>query len=171
MAIDVFISVGRTSTTEQEAFVSSIKKYLIDHGLTPQAVGRSNFSPLQPLNNIKQLMDQCGGTLVIAFKRIRIRDGHESRGDNTKISIRNEDIPTVWNHLEAGMAYSLGHPLLVVAEQGLRNEGILESGHDWYILRVDLNAPITNNPEFAEIFTEWKKQIYEFNKMKEDKDV
>jgi hypothetical protein len=170
METNVFISVGRTSTPEQEEFVYSFEQFLIGNGFTPRTVGRTDFSSLQPLKFIKQLMKQCSGTVVIAFERIHIQGGLERRGSGTKTVIRNENIPTVWNHIEAGMAYVLGHPLLVIAEQGLRIEGVLESDHDWYIQWVDINIPISSNREFAGIFTDWKKQVNEYNQTKEVKD-
>lgn len=171
MAIDVFMSVGRTSTAAQEEFVSEIEQYLRDSGLTPRTVGRTDFSSLQPLKSIKQLMNQCAGTVVIAFERIHIQEGLERRGSGTEKLIRNESLPTVWNQIEAGMAYVLGHPLLVIVEQGLRSEGLLETGYDWYIQWVDTDVSIVNDQEFAEIFADWKKRVDEHNQTKEVKDV
>lgn len=164
MAIDVFISVGRTSTPEQEEFVLVIEKYLRDNGLEPRAIGRSDFSSQQPLKFIERLMNQCSGTVIIAFERIHIHEGIEKRGSEAEKSIQNLNLPTVWNQIEASMAYLIGQPLLVIVEQGLYREGLLETGYDWYVQWVNIDASILNNKEFKGVFAEWKSRVEEYKK-------
>jgi hypothetical protein len=85
MAIDVFVSVGRTSTHKQEEFISSIEQYMRGAGLNPRTVGRNDFSSKQPLVFISELMRECSGTVIIAFERIYIGNGIERRdSDNEK---------------------------------------------------------------------------------------
>lgn len=162
MAIDVFISVGRTSTPEQEEFVSAIEKYLRDNGLEPRAIGRSDFSSQQPLKFVEHLMNQCSGTVIIAFERIHIQEGIERRGSDAEKSIRNVNLPTVWNQIEASMAYVIGQPLLVIVEQGLSSEGLLETGYDWYVQWVNIDASTLNNKEFKGVFADWKRRVEEY---------
>ena len=47
--------------------------------------------------------------------------------------LENEGLPTVWNQIEAAMAYTLGRPLLVIVEDGLVSEGLLEGKYDWIV--------------------------------------
>lgn len=46
------------------------------------------------------------------------------------------------------MAYVLGHPLLVIVENGSRNEGLLEAGFDWYVQYVDLESSVLSSKQF-----------------------
>ena len=164
MAIDVFVSVGRTSTPEQEKFVASIEQYLRDNDLNPRTVGRSDFSSKQPLQFIEELMQQCSGTVIIAFERIYIEEGIERRTSDNESEILKETMPTVWNQIEATMAYTYKQPLLVMVEKGLRKEGLLETGYDWYVQLVDIDAKILHGREFAGVFNDWKKRVEKYQK-------
>jgi hypothetical protein len=164
MAIDVFMSVGRTSTPKQEAFVAAIEQYLRDNGLNPRCVGRTDFSSLQPLKFIEQLMGQCSGTIIIAFERVHIADGFDKRGSSNQKQITKQNVATVWNQIEAAIAYILGHPLMVIVENGLRSEGLLETGYDWYMQGMDMQASDLQTREFAGVFNDWKKRVEDYQK-------
>lgn len=159
MAHSIFISVGRTVCPEQEAFVSAIEEYIRSQGFVPRAVGRSDFSSSHPLKFIQTLMNECAGTVVIAFERVRIVDGIDRRGSSEEKNISNQILPTVWNQIEAAMAYVLGHPLLVIVENGARDEGLLEAGYDWYVQRVDLDPAIFAKKQFIGVFADWKRRV------------
>lgn len=155
--INVFVSVGNTTDPNQEAFIAAIEKHLRDNGLNPRTIGRSDFSSIQPLKFIEQVMQECYGTLVLAFERVLIKKGLE-RGTEP---ISNTKLPSVWNQVEAGMAYVLKHPLMVIVENGIRAEGILEFGYDWYVQRVDVNPLIVEDQEFKGVFEDWKERVTE----------
>ena len=69
--IKVFVSVGRTSTPQQEQFVSAIEAHMLANGLTPQSLGRNYWSSQQPLRAIDELMSQCSGVAIVGFERNR----------------------------------------------------------------------------------------------------
>ncbi|NTW50217.1 MAG: hypothetical protein HGB19_10915 [Chlorobiales bacterium] len=104
-------------------------------------------------------MNECAGTVVIAFERVRIVDGIDRRGSSEEKNISNQILPTVWNQIEAAMAYVLGHPLLVIVENGARDEGLLEAGYDWYVQRVDLDPAIFAKKQFIGVFADWKRRV------------
>jgi hypothetical protein len=159
MATDVFLSVGRTATAQQEEFVDEFIKFLASQGLTPRAVGRNEFSAERPLKFIGRVMRECRGTVVLAFERIHIESGTEMRGSPSPLDLAGFRLPTVWNQIEAAMAHVLQHPLLVVVEKGLRTEGLLEASQEWYVLRIDLDRAALTTPEFVGVFNDWKKRM------------
>lgn len=171
MTIDVFISVGRTATPEQEAFVSAVEEYLRANGLNPRALGRSDFSSLQPLKFIEQVMNDCSGTVVLAFERIHVFEGVELEGGADEKQIIDAKVPTIWNQIEAAMAYVLKQPLLVIVEKGLRNEGLLEFGYDWYVQWVNVDPAIVEGREFVGVFADWKKRVITYHQSKERNNV
>jgi hypothetical protein len=126
--LSVFMSVGRTSTSQQEAFVSAIEQYLKVQGLTPRALGRTDFSSEQPLKFVAEVMRQCSGTVIIAFERRHVLKAVEMRGSENPVTMENANLPTVWNQIEAAQAYTLGQPLLVIVERSLHSEGLLQDG-------------------------------------------
>jgi hypothetical protein len=164
MPVNVFLSVGRASTPEQEQFISALEKYLSSNGLTPQTVGRTYFKNQQPLKSVTECMADCAGTIILAFERLYIQDGTERRGSKQQSPLGNVTLPTVWNQIEAAMAYALGHPLLVLVENGIKSEGLLEHGYDWYVKWIDLQDTAFAQPEFIGVFTDWKRAVEDNSK-------
>jgi hypothetical protein len=160
-AKEVFVSVGRTSTPEQERFVSAVEDLLRSNGLEPRTAGRTSFSADQPLVHVRDLMKKCAGTVIVAFERLYLREGTERRGSDKAAPLADVKLPTVWNQVEAALAYSQGHPLLVVVEKGIRSEGLLERGYDWYVQWVDIDGSVLSSKEFQGVFADWKKKVVE----------
>lgn len=159
MPVDVFLSVGRTSTPQQEEFVKEVQAMLRAEGLNPRTVGRTDFTSEKPLKTILEVMQNCQGTVVIAFERLHIDHGTELAGGVNASVLENVSLPTVWNQIEAAMAYALGHPLLAIAESRLRDEGFLENGYDWFVEWVDLDISSLTERNFAESIKAWKKRM------------
>ena len=159
--IDIFLSIGKISTQKQEVFVSALETFFRSQGLNPRTVGRTDFSSQQPLKFIEEVMKSCAGTVVIAFERLFIESGVERRNSDSAQTIEQQKLPSVWNQIEAGMAYVLGHPLLVIKENGLKPEGILEFGYDWYVQNADLDPMLLESKLFKGIFIDWKKRLIE----------
>jgi len=164
MPTNVFLSVGRTFTPAQEKFVAAVEDYLKSIGLNPLTVGRTYIKNQRPLLSIKECMGQCAGTVIIAFERIHVIQGVEKRDSPQAEKLKNTSLPTVWNQIEATMAYALGQPLLVISENGLRNEGLLEQGYDWYIKQVDLDPAALAEREFVGLVADWKTHVDEFQR-------
>jgi hypothetical protein len=139
-----------------------VEALLKAHDLVPRTVGRTDFADRQPLKRVAEVMRLCSGTLVLALPRIHIRDGREVCEPPGAGRLTNVSLPTVWNQIEAAMAYSLGQPLLALVETGLRNEGVLEQGYDWCVKWVDLNPRSLAEPGFLEIFDAWKKDTVKY---------
>jgi hypothetical protein len=162
MTTDVFLSVGRTSTDQQEAFVREVERLLFENDLRPRNVGREEYSSVQPLKAVQEVMDQCQGAVVIAFERLFVQDGSWRRGSSHQESVANAFLPTVWNQIEAALAYSKGLPLLVIVERGILAEGLLEPGYDWFVQRVDLEPSALRTPESVGRLADWKRRVAAF---------
>ena len=162
MPSKVFLSVGSTANDMQEDFVRLMERYLEENGLIPQTVGRSYFSSKQPLAAIDELMQECVGTVIIAYERIHLATAVEKRGNPKEKQLDGLNLPTVWNQIEATMAYTLGHPLLVLVEKGLKYEGLLELGYDWFVQEIDLDKSVFDNRMFQGVFADWEKRIEQY---------
>ena len=157
----IFVSVGRTSTPAQEAFVSAIEDRLRAEGLTPCTVGRNQWTSGAPLKKVMELMHECQGAVIIALERIYFPAGKERRGDAKEKDLKEVCIATPFNQVEAAMAYCHGHPLLVIAEDTVRLDGLLEPGNDWYVQSVKLDPSALTTVEFNGVLADWKKQVTE----------
>ena len=125
--MNVFVSVGSTSSPDQEAFVRAVEERLRAEGLVPQTVGRNVFSAGTPFSAVTKLMESCAGVVVIALERLYIENGAERRGGPSHAPIGSMKIATPWNQIEATMGYVRKLPLLVLVEEGVRADGLLES--------------------------------------------
>jgi hypothetical protein len=159
MSTRVFVSVGRTATTEQEEHVARIFQLLRVQGMDPICVGRTKFSAQNPLVQIRDEMRTCAGLVVIAFERLHITAGTELRGGGLAKDLAEQRMPTVWNQIEAAMGYVQDKPLLMIVEKGLRLEGLLSPRYDWYVQEVSLAPAAVSTDEFVGIFADWKTRV------------
>lgn len=157
--MEVFLSIGRTSTQAQEDFATAVEKMLRAQGLDPRTAGRTSFSSGQPLAHIRGLMQKCAGTVIVAFERLYIERGVDRRGNAKATDLDGAKLPTVWNQVEAALAYAQGHPLLVIVENGIKSEGLLEKGYDWYVQWVDISPGALTEAEFQGVFADWKQKL------------
>jgi hypothetical protein len=157
--INVFVSVGGTANDMQEAFVRAVEDRLRGEGLIPHTVGRNTFSADAPLKTVTELMDTCAGTVVIALERTYFPSGVEKRGGACAASLAEVRYPTPWNQIEAAMAFSRGHPLMVIVERGLRSEGLLERGNQWYVQSVEPIPSSMTSLEFNGVLASWKERV------------
>lgn len=157
--IDVFLSVGGTATDHQEAFVCAVEDRLRSEGIIPHTVGRNTFSSDAPLKAVKEVMDQCAGTIVIALERTYFPSGIDKRGGPQESPLSEIKLPTPWNHIEAAMAYGRNHPLMVIVEEGIKNEGLLEPGYDWYVQCIKLEHSALTSREFNGVLASWKEKM------------
>ena len=159
MTTDIFLSVGRTATDEQEAFVREVELLLQEHDLTPHNLGRSDYSAEKPLKAIEELMDRCAGSVIIAFERLFVEAGVDRRGSADARTLASEGVTTVWNQIEAAMAYVKRKPLLVIMEKGIVQQGLLSHGADWHVQQVSLDPKELRSAETIGRLKEWKSRV------------
>lgn len=158
-ALNVFVSVGATANADQEAFVRAVEDRLRSEGLIPHTVGRNTFSSDAPLKTVTELVDRCSGTVVIALERSYFPRGVEKRGGSQEAPLNEIKLPTPWNQIEAAMSYARGLPLMVIVEAGLKSEGLLEQGYDWYVQKVKPEAAALTSNEFNGVMASWKEKM------------
>lgn len=159
----IFMSVGGTANSQQEDFVKLIEDRLRGENMVPNTIGRNNFSADSPLKAIKELMNDCSGILVIALERTFFENGIEKRGGSHELNLTNTKMATPWNQIESAMGYVKGIPILVILENGIRAEGLLEKGYDWYVMTVSLNQQSLTSLEFNGVLSSWKKKVEQYS--------
>ena len=157
--MNVFVSVGSTSSPGQEEFVRAVEDRLRAEGLVPQTVGRNVFSADSPFIAVTRLMESCSGVVVIALERLYIENGMEKRGGKSQAPIGSVKVATPWNHIEATMGYVRKLPLLVLVEEGVRTDGLLEKGLDWYVQTITLDPSSLTSSTFNGVLASWKQKM------------
>jgi hypothetical protein len=121
----VFLSVGSTYNELQEEFIKAFEVFLSQNGCERLTVGRGHYTSKQPVVEARNLMQTADGVVVIAFTRQIIEKAINEPGGLKENFINNRKLPTIWNQLEAAMAFGLGLPLLLIIEDGLYQEAML----------------------------------------------
>jgi hypothetical protein len=156
---NVFLSVGATSNEQQEVFLRAVEDRLRSEELIPHTVGRNTFSSGPPLKKVIELLDSCQGAVVLALERSFFPSGIDKRGGANETQLSNIKLPTPWNHIEAAMAYSRRLPLMVIVESGLKSEGLLEHGYDWYVQSIKPVPSALTTLEFNGVLSDWKSKV------------
>jgi hypothetical protein len=157
--IKVFVSVGITDNENQKAFVAAVEQRLRSENLIPCTVGRNVFTAEAPLKAVVKLMNECKGAIIIATERIYFSSGIEKRGGSDETSLTETKLATSWNQIESAFAYARGLPLLIIVEKGVRADGLLEKGYDWYVQTVDLQESSLNSDVFNGVLSSWKQRV------------
>ena len=158
----VFISKGSEATTEQKEFVDAIVYMLKTVGLSPRIMNENEWSHEQPLKGIKKVISECNGAVIIAFTRTSFDNGVEIKKDFSN-QLTKILLPTTWNHIEGAIAYSFNMPLLVIAENGLKVEGLIEDGYDWRVYWTNLTPEIIKTDSFHGFRLSWKTAVDQFS--------
>ena len=157
----IFISVGTASTPVQRDAADIVFRSLETAGLNPRQMNKNEWSFEQPLRAIRNVMQECDGAVVIAFYRSSFQMGTELTKAGAESPLGLVHLTTVWNQIEAGMAYIQELPLLVIAEHGLREEGLLEGKYDWRVFWTDLGAADFQSEAFLGFLASWKDAVLE----------
>ena len=78
-------------------------------------------------------------------------------GCKNEKEIKNRRYPTVWNQIEAAMAFGQKIPLLVIMEDGIYQEAMLKDRLEYRALVTNLDKKLFSSDEFRGIFTDWKR--------------
>lgn len=132
---NIFLSrptwVGPEFVQGLEAFTSILKSYKIN----PKTLGVSDYPTNTPLDEVISIMDQCVGAIILGYPQIEVKEG-VLKGDIIDSSVI---LATEWNHIEAGLAYAKGLPLLVIHHKGVQR-GIFDRGAiSKFLYEVDLS--------------------------------
>jgi hypothetical protein len=107
------------------------------------------------LEKIRDVMRGCHGVLIVAYERKFVEAGMEKRGGTGAFQISQRTYTTPWNHIESAMAYSLGIPLYVICQNGLAQEGLIESKLDWYVQDLEISKETLARPDVVESIQAW----------------
>jgi len=154
-AYSVFVSCGTPYTAAQEDFLCAVEAHLRSHCCEPMTVGRSAFSIRQPVQAARDLIAKCDGAVVIAFERIRIVKAFDKPDSGDQKEINNESDPTIWNQMEAALAYGQQVPILTFVQSGLRRQGMLSDRFEWTAIEGDLSPVLLRADKVQQMFGEW----------------
>lgn len=157
---DVFISRPNWIAPEFQQGVGTFIALLKTYDLNPRTLGVSDHPTDSPLDEVITILGQCVGVIILGYPQMKVEKGN----------LKGKDIPsnipillgTEWNHIEAGLAYAKGLPLLVIHHIGV-SRGIFDRGAlNTFLYEVDLthNAWVSDGSMLGAI-TAWRGKLLE----------
>lgn len=157
----VFISVGSNGSPLQRDATETIFSVIAATGLAPRQMEKNEWSSEQPLRAIRRVISECHGAVIVAFTRYEFPSGIERGKNESAIALGRTHFPTVWNQIEAALAYGRDIPLLVICETGLKEDGLLEGNYDWKVFWTDFQPSDLSSERFSGFVQSWKKLVDE----------
>lgn len=160
MKIPVFVSCPTALNSAQEQARAQIVAELDFLRLEPRSLGRSDYPADLPLREVHVLATHCSGGIILGFEQFHATAGTSKRGTANEKTLTGEVLyPSMWNHLEAGILYGLGLPLLVFREEKIEG-GIFDVGvTDVFVHKIPTSH--TNPDELRDVFLKWQARVRE----------
>ena len=151
---NIFLSIGRPYNDKYKEFTEALIKFGRDRGFNLQSVGYNVGTHNRPLVKIGEVLGNSKGAIIVAFSRIHLIEGSEK-----EVNLPESHITTPWNQIEAAMAYVKNLPMLVISEKGLKKEGLIEIGNDWYVNEMEMTPKSLEEKTFELSFEEWANAV------------
>lgn len=163
MRIPVFVSCPTSLSRTQENARSGLIQFLEEFSLEARALGRSDYPAELPLREVLVIARHCAGGLILGFEQFRATAGTWKRGTQSEKKVGPKEsvcIPSPWNHLEAGILFGLGLPILIFREDGISG-GVFDNGvTDVFVHKMPLAKNRRVDEEsLKEVFLKWHSRV------------
>jgi len=163
MRIPVFVSCPTSLSGGQEGSRAALIKFLEELNLEPRALGRSDYPAEFPLREVLVIANHCAGGLILGFEQFQATAGTWKRGTKEERKVASKGsvlFPTAWNHLEAGILFGLGLPILIFREDGISG-GVFDNGvTDVFVHKMPPPRPSNADKEsLKEVFLKWHARV------------
>ena len=157
MKIPVFVSSPTWLNETQDKARKAILRLIDNLNMEPRALGRSDYPIDLPLREVLVIARHCSGGMILGFNQFTALTGVAKPGTKKEENQSGVGFPTPWNHLEAGILYSLGLPLVVLREDGITG-GIFDAGvTDVFVHRMPSEPEEID--DLKEVMLRWRARV------------
>ncbi len=139
------------------AKLASIEQMLEELSLEPRTLGSSDYPLDFPLKEVRAIAKHCAGGLILGFSQERASDVQRFGRAN----LPNRSYPTPWNHLEAGILFALGLPLLIWRERDIEG-GVFDNGVTGTFVHAFEDDFSSDNKGVRAVFSKWQSEVSRF---------
>ena len=153
--MQVFVSRPTWVSKEFEEGLNAFITLIENLGLVPRTLGVTDYPSKSPMDEVIEIMQSCKGAVILGYPQLQV-----TKGTLKGASINSELVlATEWNHLEAGLAYAAGLPLLVLhhtsVTRGVFDRGVLNA----FLHSVDFGVPNwAMQPAINGAIKKWKQE-------------
>ena len=159
--IPVFFSRGTPFNEVQKNYVDYFRSRFEQYGLRLETAEWSAENALLP---VRAKLKEAYGCVVLAIERMHSVESIYKQGSPKETKEKSEFFTTPWVQMEAAMAYQEGLPLLIFAEQKIKNEGMIELGtHEFRIFSINPEASEElEEDNFKFLIKSWSEKVRKF---------
>lgn len=132
----VFFSRPNPFLQKHKEFIRILQKKLSNYNIKTITLQADNYDLSDSLKYLTGLIRQCYGMIIVGFKQIFIDKGYKKKGGKNnkeffcpeEILLKDQAITSPFCQIEGtiGIIYDL--PILIINENGIREEGIMQGG-------------------------------------------
>ena len=138
--IKVFLSRPNPFLPNQQEFIDRFREELLKHDIETITLVADDYDLTDSMNYLKGMIKQCYGMVIIGFKQIFIENGYKKKGGTpnpsfffpNEIDLSGQALTSPFCHIEGTMGLLNDLPLLIINEEGVREEGIIAGGKFCY---------------------------------------
>lgn len=157
----VFLSQSAALTAEQQAIVDRVARLIEEGGAEVLRLQREDYPASGSLAEIRRLMGGCSAVAIVGLAQLHVVQGTLRAGTPEETPVRDTSIATPWNQLEAGMAFALDLPMLVVRSQ-LGDDGVFGIRDEASTLTVVDVDECGDLADFDEAVAGWMRTLTSF---------
>lgn len=171
--IKVFLSRPNPFLESQQHFISKLQKELLEQDIETITLNADNYDLSDSMNYLKGMIKQCYGMVIIGFKQIFIDKGCKKRGglynpsffhpEETDVS--GQALTSPFCHIEGTIGLINDLPLLIINEEGVREEGIIAGGRFCYktdkFSLAEINS-FFDNPLIKKQISVWMGEVTKY---------
>lgn len=132
----VFLSRPNPFLNNHAYFIEKLQKEFNKYNIRTVTLQADNYDLTDSLNYLKGIIKQCYGIAVVSFKQIWINNGIKKKGgiENPhyfhaeEINVSGQALTSPFCHIEGTIGLLNDLPLLIINENGVREEGIITGG-------------------------------------------
>ena len=162
LRIPVFVSCPSSLRPDQEASARMILEQLDINRFQWRALGQPDYPRRLPLQEVIGMIRHCSGGVILGFEQYHAKQVVYRRGVKGRERTMKGPMvfPTPWNHLEAGILFSLKLPILVFREPeiegGVFDRGIVE---DFTHMMPTRSMSKRAKDELGHLFQRWGAEV------------
>lgn len=132
----VFLSRPNPFLNEHQKFLDTLQITLDELDFKTVTLQADEYDLTDSINYLKGMIKQCYGIVIVGFKQIYIEQGIKKKGGianpdffhPSEIDVSGQALTSPFCHIEGTIGLLNDLPLLILNEEGVREEGIIKGG-------------------------------------------
>ncbi len=125
----VFVSTITPHTRIQENFLRDLRSLLARRGLDPVPLSTDEWDRRDPMRPVLEAVRACDACLCVGLERSHAYFLREREGGPKMREMTHGYFSSGWLNMEAGAAFALGKPVIVICQSHIMSDGIFD--RDW----------------------------------------